>query len=121
VSPVPFSAHDNDFPGRGWRALDVNGSSARRTFMTRSAPARYDHAEGTVARTIEEQTAKLPSDTFLWAAGASIAASAVLQAMGNRHASVFVGQWAPTLLILGLYNELVKQLGSDFSDRRTAS
>ena len=27
--------------------------------------------------------------------------------------SNFVGQWAPTLLILGLYNKLVKQLGSD--------
>ena len=47
--------------------------------MALSAPARYDHTEGTVARTIEEQTAKLPSDTFLWAAGASMAASAALQ------------------------------------------
>ena len=86
--------------------------------MALSAPPRYDHTEGTVARRIEEQTAKLPSDTFLWAAGVSIAASAVLQAMGNRHASVFVGQWAPTLLILGLYNKLVKELGSDVTDRR---
>jgi hypothetical protein len=89
--------------------------------MALSAPARYDHTEGAVARAIEERTAKLPSDTFLWAAGASIMASAVLQAMGNRHASVFVGQWAPTLLILGLYNKLVKQLGSDFTDRRSVS
>ena len=77
-----------------------------------------DHTEGKVARAIEEQTAKLPSDTFLWAAAASIATSATLQMMGNKHASVFVGQWAPTLLILGLYNKLVKQLGSDYSDRR---
>ncbi len=77
-----------------------------------------DHTEGKVARAIEDQTAKLPSDTFLWAAAASIATSATLQMMGNKHASVFVGQWAPTLLILGLYNKLVKQLGSDYSDRR---
>ncbi len=89
--------------------------------MARSTSAQYDHTEGTVARTIEEQTAKLPSDTFLWAAGVSIAASATLQLMGNRQASVFVGQWAPTLLILGLYNKLVKQLGSDFTDRRSVS
>ena len=27
-----------------------------------------EHGEGIVARTIEEQTAKLPSDTFLWLA-----------------------------------------------------
>ena len=77
-----------------------------------------DHTEGKVARAIEDQTAKLPSDTFLWAAAASIATSAALQMMGNKHASVFVGQWAPTFLILGLYNKLVKQLGSDYSDRR---
>ena len=85
--------------------------------MALSGPARFDHTESTVARRIEEQTAKLPSDTFLWAAGASITASAALQLMGNRHASAFVGQWAPTLLILGLYNKLVKQLGSDATDR----
>ncbi len=27
-----------------------------------------EHSEGIVARTIEEQTAKLPSDIFLWGA-----------------------------------------------------
>ena len=85
--------------------------------MTLPTSARFDHTEGRVARSIENQTAKLPSDTFLWAA-AAIATSATLQLMGNRQASVFVGQWAPTLLILGLYNKLVKQLGSDALDRR---
>ena len=55
--------------------------------MALSTAARHDHTEGKVARTIEEQTAKLPSDTFLWAAGASIAASAALQVMGNRQGS----------------------------------
>jgi len=74
------------------------------------------HTEGRVARAIEDQTAKLPSDTFLWVVVGAMTASATLQVMGNRHASLFVGQWAPTLLILGLYNKLVKQLGSDRSD-----
>jgi hypothetical protein len=74
---------------------------------------RYNQSEGTVAKAIEKQTSKLPSDTFLWGAVASIATSVTLQAMGNKQASIFVGQWAPTLLILGLYNKLVKQLGSD--------
>ena len=87
--------------------------------MTISSTARFDHTEGTVAKAIEEQTAKLPSDTFLWAAMASIATSATLQLMGSKHASVFVGQWAPTFLLLGLYNKLVKQLGSDAADRRS--
>ena len=73
----------------------------------------YAHSEGRVAKTIEEQTAKLPSDTFLWLAVGAMTASATLQIMGNRNVSLFVGQWAPTLLIFGLYNKLVKQLGSD--------
>jgi hypothetical protein len=80
--------------------------------------ARMDqtHSEGRVAKAIEEQTAKLPSDTFLWMAVGSMAISATMQVMGNRHASLFVGQWAPTFLVLGIYNKLVKQLGSDRTD-----
>jgi len=79
------------------------------------------HTEGTVARMIEEQTAKLPSDLFLWAAGASIAGSLTLQCVGRQHASLFVGQWAPTFLILGLYNKLVKVAGSDRQSRQGTS
>ena len=74
---------------------------------------RPEHTEGMVARTIEEQTAKLPSDLFLWAAGASILGSLCLKLSGKDHDALFVGQWAPTFLILGLYNKLVKVAGSD--------
>ena len=71
------------------------------------------HAEGPVARGIEEYTAQLPSDTFLWAAGASILGSLTLMCLGRKDDAHFVGQWAPTLLILGLYNKIVKVAGSD--------
>ena len=82
--------------------------------MTTSFASRvHEHSEGAVARAIEKQTAKLPSDTFLWLAVGSMAASAALQAAGQKHVSLFIGQWAPTFLIFGLYNKLVKQLGSD--------
>jgi hypothetical protein len=73
---------------------------------------RPEHREGPVARAIESRTARIPSDVFLWAAVASMIGSAVSQATGNRHMSLFVGQWAPTLLLLGLYNKLVKVAGS---------
>jgi len=86
----------------------VASSTAARTG---ASPAQ--HTEGTVARAIESQTAKLPSDLFLWAAGGSIAASLLLQFSGKQHESLFVGQWAPTFLILGLYNKIVKVAGSD--------
>jgi hypothetical protein len=74
---------------------------------------RPEHREGPVARAIEQQTAKLPSDTFLWAAVGSIALSLGLELAGKEKAANFVGHWAPTMLILGLYNKLVKIEGSD--------
>jgi len=77
-----------------------------------------DHTEGPVAKTIENQTAKLPSDTFLWAAVASIGASLLFKILGSNHRALFIGQWAPVLLILGLYNKLVKQLGSDRTENK---
>lgn len=72
-----------------------------------------EHREGVVARTIEQQTAKLPSDVFLWGAAGSIGGSVVLRLLGKGDAANFVGQWAPTLLILGLYNKMVKLHGSE--------
>jgi hypothetical protein len=72
-----------------------------------------EHREGTVARSIEQQTAKLPSDTFLWAALGSIGLSLVFQLTGKKDQANFVGHWAPTFLILGMYNKMVKLHGSD--------
>lgn len=71
------------------------------------------HQEGPVAEAIEEQTAKLPSDLFLWAALGSIAISLGFKLAGKNDKALFVGQWPPTFLILGLYNKLVKLEGSD--------
>jgi hypothetical protein len=72
-----------------------------------------EHKEGPVATAIEEQTAKLPSDLFLWAALGSMGVSLFLQYKGDRKQSLFVGQWAAPFLLLGLYNKLVKLEGHD--------
>lgn len=74
---------------------------------------KVEHREGPVARTIEQQTAKLPSDTFLWAALGSIGVSLVLMLMGEEKKANFVGHWAPTFLTFGLYNKMVKLHGSE--------
>jgi hypothetical protein len=73
----------------------------------------HQYTEGKTATAIERQTAKVPSDLFLWAAGASIVASLTLKIMGRKHNALFVGQWAPTFLLLGTYNKLVKLFGTD--------
>lgn len=75
--------------------------------------ASANHREGVLARSIEQQTAKLPSDTFLWSALASIGASLTFKLFKKEGTANFIGQWVPTLLILGLYNKLVKLQGSD--------
>ncbi len=69
--------------------------------------------EGTTTRATESVTSKLPSGAYLTAAVGAMIASAALQGAGKRHLSLFVGQWAPSILIMGLYNKLVKVAGSD--------
>jgi len=73
--------------------------------------------EGKVAKAIEEQTSKLPSDIFLWSALGSMGISLALKIMGKKHKALFVGQWAAPFLILGLYNKLVKVEGHDKEDK----
>jgi hypothetical protein len=72
--------------------------------------------EGPVATAIEEQTAKLPSDMFLWTAVGTMVASFGLKIFRRNDLSLFVGLWAPSFLLLGIYNKLVKQLGHDSTD-----
>lgn len=74
---------------------------------------KEQHSEGRVARAIEEQTAKLPSDLFLWSALASMGVSLTLKCLRKKHSALFVGQWAAPFLLLGLYNKVVKTEGHD--------
>lgn len=77
-----------------------------------AAVLRPEHAEGEIARLIEQQTAKLPSHWFLFAALGAMAASLGLEAAGRSRASRFVGMWPSTLLMAGIYNKMVKTLGT---------
>jgi len=72
-----------------------------------------DHAEGPVAKQIEKQTAKIPSDVFLWASVGAMATSLTLKIMGRKDDALFVGQWAAPFLLFGVYNKLVKVAGHD--------
>lgn len=68
-------------------------------------------AEDSVTKSVESHTAAIPSIAFLGVAVGSMAISLALMMAGRRQAANFVGQWAPTILIMGLYNKLVKQHG----------
>ena len=81
----------------------------------RAAPApvvRPAHAEGELARLIEQQTAKLPSHWFLMSALGSMGLAAALELSGRERASRFVSRWPTPLLLMGIYNKIVKTMGT---------
>ncbi len=81
------------------------------------APSSTSAREGTMTKVIERQTAKIPSTYFLAAAGGAIAVSLGLAIMNEKKGwANFVGNWVPTLLLLGIYNKIVKTHGSDKTD-----
>lgn len=77
--------------------------------------------EDRVTGAIESQTSRIPSSGFLGVALASMAASAGLKLFHRDGMALFIGQWVPTLLILGVYNKMVKQLGSDYESHELRS
>jgi hypothetical protein len=74
---------------------------------------RGQATEDRVTGAIERQTANVPSSTFLGLAIGSMALSAILKISGKDDWALFVGQWAAPFLIMGNYNKMVKQHGSD--------
>lgn len=93
------------------KGVNPAGRKSRADYL--AAPVfRSDHAEGSVTRLIEQQTAKWPSDLFLAFALGSMAVSLLSEITGRERLSRFVGMWAPTLLIMGVYNKLVKITGA---------
>jgi hypothetical protein len=86
--------------------------------------ARGEANEDQLTASIEKVTSKAPSTMYLALALASMAVSVGFMASGRRHESLFVGQWAAPFLLMGIYNKMVKQHGSDAAaqgDRYTAA
>jgi hypothetical protein len=73
---------------------------------------RPEHAEATLTRLIEQQTAKIPSHVFLSVSLAAMGVSAMCELRGHRNASHFVGMWVAPLLLMGVYNKIVKTMGT---------
>jgi len=75
-----------------------------------------ERKEGPVAKAIEEQTSRLPSDLFLWASLGAMAGALTLKLLKKDHLALFIGQWAAPFLLLGVYNKIVKLEGHDRTD-----
>lgn len=82
-----------------------------------------ERSEDQVTALMESYSAQLPSSFYLGAALASMAGSLILKLQGKDDMALFIGQWAAPFLILGTYNKMVKQHGSDAeaqADRQAA-
>lgn len=69
----------------------------------------FTRREGVLTRFVEKKGAKIPSGLFLGAAVASVFGSALSYITGRKQLAQFIGEWAPTFLVLGLYSKVVKQ------------
>lgn len=73
--------------------------------------------EGKLAKAIENETAKAPSDIFLWSSIAAMGVSLCFKLCRKDHTALFIGQWAAPFLLFGVYNKIVKVEGSDKTDK----
>lgn len=66
--------------------------------------------EDRATETVESKTARVPSLAFMGLAIGAMVASAALVLTGRKQLGNFVGQWAPSILIMGLYNKIAKEI-----------
>lgn len=59
-----------------------------------------------VERSPKMVTETVPEETWFWAAIGSIGISLLMKLMGRDSLALFIGQWPPTFLILGLYRRM---------------
>jgi hypothetical protein len=62
---------------------------------------------------LDSITGKIPGSVFLGAAIVSILSSVVFKSARKHQGALYIGQWVAPFLILGIYNKMVKQHGSD--------
>ena len=82
---------------------------------------RGQASEDRVTGTIESVTSQAPSSLFLGLALGSMVVSAALKFSDKDDWALFVGQWAAPLLIMGIYNKMVKQHRSDAESGHVAA
>jgi hypothetical protein len=79
------------------------------TNMDTERNRKHDQNEGSLTAAVERQTGRIPSLGYFGLAVGSMVASAGIAAFSrNKSFANFVGMWAPSLLVIGLYNKVVK-------------
>lgn len=97
----------SDLAGRAQSAASTAKSKAQ-DVASNVAGKASDVAHSIGTHPFTDTTAKIPTEAFIVAAGASIAGSLVLKFLGRHKDAEFIGHWAPTLISLGLLSKLIE-------------
>ena len=74
--------------------------------------------EGKTTSAVEMETRKIPSISFLGMAFMAMGASWVLLLLGKKQAANFIGQWVPSILIMGTYNKIAKTFSAPYDEEQ---
>ena len=88
--------------------------------QTNGSPAPIT-SEDEFTKNLESYTAAIPSSAYLGVAVGAMALSLFCQITGRGKWGNFIAQWVPTWLMIGVYNKMVKQHGSDVYSRERAA
>lgn len=88
---------------------DAVTESMERTASSMPASQAAAEISGSMERNWANEPVNSTARSVLMAgAGLAVLGSLVMQMTGRKHESLFMGQWAPTLLLVALWYQLVK-------------
>ncbi|MDQ2818641.1 MAG: hypothetical protein M3T49_10640 [Candidatus Eremiobacteraeota bacterium] len=96
-----------------WQQKAESASDGIRDAAAQAGNSDIANAAHQTSRTLEDTAAQEPVNStmrtvLLGLAGVSMLTAIALHLSDKKSNSVFVGQWVPTLLIIALWNQIVK-------------
>lgn len=90
------------------------------TISSESLRNKTGKEDGKLTKAIDNQITKIPTSFFILLAGGVVALSLGLAVNEKKKSwASYVGQWVPTLLLLGIYDKIVKTQQTSKSETKT--
>ena len=111
-----FSLHSHRPKNANWAPCPALEETVE-THIGSTADALPAPIEDEFTKTLERYTAQIPSSALLAVAVGAMGLSLVSQLGGRGKWGNFIAQWVPTIIVMGVYNKLVKLEGHDRRER----